>query len=420
VVACLAVVAAWSSPALGLRTTTGYQLSTTLRLRTIRLERGPQEIRVLRLRPGAVPDLATAESHFPLRKRTSAMSSEAGAVAGINGDFGTDDGVPVHMLMIDGELWTTGLMRGNAIAWSANGNVAYLGAPDLHVRAERSSGRLFRIATWNGPQADTAVSAYTARGGSLVTPPGTATPTSGDPYWCEARLTPLNDVAWSGATETAIVRRYSVVERPAPCRQTPLVVGSTHGAIVVAEREVTGHPNDVAALAVGEHFEISWKLKGWPGTQDVMGGGDILVDNGANVAPGWHSGAPHILNDNPRTAIGITQGCTDHRSLTTCAMRWMTIDGRQTSTNWSAGVRMPFLAGQLIKQGAWDAINLDGGGSTTMWVRDPNVAYCQIYPVVPGCLVNRPASSATGQERPIREAAVVLPSADPGTPSGLR
>ena len=115
-VAGIAVVAALSSPALGVRTTAAYPLSRSVRLRTVRLERGPQEIRILKLRQAAVPDLQTADTHFPLRKRTSAMSVDAGALAGINGDFGTDDGLPVHMLMIDGELWTTGIMAGNAIA----------------------------------------------------------------------------------------------------------------------------------------------------------------------------------------------------------------------------------------------------------------------------------------------------------------
>jgi phosphodiester glycosidase len=418
-VAALSVVAALSSPAVGVKTSASYPLSNTLRLQTIRLERGPQEIRVLKLRAGAVPDLATADSHFPLRKRTSAISSGAGALAGINGDFGTNDGLPVHMLMIDGELWTTGIMNGNAIAWSADGNTAYLGTPDLHIQAQTKTHRLFRVKTWNGPQDDAAVSGYTARGGTVVIPPGLASPTSTDPHWCEARLAPLSGLSWASPKETAITRRYQVVDQPDPCPQTSLSVGSTTGAVVVAERFTSGIANKVRSLAVGDRFQIRWKLKGWPGTQDVMGAGDVLVDKGVNVAPGWHSGAPHIYDENPRTAIGITQGCPDQDPLTVCEMRWMTIDGRQTSTNWSAGVRMPFLANQLIKQGSWDAINLDGGGSTTMWVSAINAAYCQIYPVVPGCLVNRPASTATGQERPIRQAAIVLPGADPGTPPGL-
>jgi hypothetical protein len=55
-----------------------------------------------------------------------------------------------------------------------------------------------------------------------------------------------------------------------------------------------------------------------------------------------------------------------------------------------------------------------------MWVRDTNPSYCQLYPVVGGCVVERPASSASGGERSIRSAIVVLPGEDPGTPQGLK
>jgi Phosphodiester glycosidase len=419
-IAALTVVAAMASSASGARISTSFTLSPTLRLKAIRVTRGPQEIRVLRLLPGAVPDIATAAQQFPLRKRTSAMSSDAGALAGVNGDFGTDDGRPVHMLMIDGELWTTGLLPGKAVAWSNSGDRAFVGAPDLRMKASSRTGNLFSISSWNALQADGSVSAYTARGGSTVTPPGVASPGVTDPIWCEARLEPISGLAWTGAGMKRIGRRYKVADQPQPCLQTPLAVGSTSGAVVVAERYTPGVSNPVEALSVGQRVRLTWQLVGWPGATDVTGGGDILVANGANVAPHYYSGAPHILDENPRTAIGISAGCSDVDATTSCKMAWITIDGRQATTDWSLGVRMPYVANELIRLGAWNAINLDGGGSTTMWVRDVNSAYCQIYPVVPGCLVQRPASSAAGQERPIRQADVILPGPDPGTPAGLR
>ena len=116
----------------------------------------------------------------------------------------------------------------------------------------------------------------------------------------------------------------------------------------------------------------------------------------------------------------ITVGCSDGDPATGCAFRLVTIDGRQATTNWSRGVRLPFVANELISLGSWEGMNLDGGGSTTMWVRDTNPSYCQIYPVVGGCVVQRPASSASGGERSIRSAIVVLPGEDPGTPQGLK
>ncbi len=419
-VGCLTVLAAMTSPASGARIPGSYSLSPTLKLKTLRITQGPQEIRVLTLAPGAVPDVQPAGQQFPLRKRTSAMSQGAGALAGMNGDFGTNDGRPVHMLMVDGELWTTGLLPGNAVAWSSDGSRAYVGDPDLRMNVIGAAGPLFSISSWNALHDDSSVSAYTARGGTVVTPPGVTTPSPNDPKWCEARLEPLSGLAWAGSARTTIARRYKVIEQPEPCPKTPLAVGATAGAVVVAARYATGTSNPVIGLSTGDRVRIRWRLAGWPGAVDVVGGGDLLVDKGANIAPRYYSGAPHILDYNPRTAIGITKGCSDVDTATACRMNWITVDGRQATTDWSRGVRMPFVADELIHLGSWNAVNLDGGGSTAMWVRDVDPAYCQIYPVVGGCLVQRPASTAPGNERPIRQSEVVLPAADAGTPTGLR
>jgi hypothetical protein len=249
-------------------------------------------------------------------------------------------------------------------------------------------------------------------------PPGVASPTRSDPRWCEARLEPTSGLMWAGSARTTITRRYEVSAQPDPCAQTPLGVWTTSGAVVVAQRYKKGTTNPVKSLTPGDHIRVTWRLGGWPGVVDVVGAGDVLVDRGTNVAPDYSSGAPKILNYQPRTAIGISAGCSDVDLSTRCQMSWITVDGRQVSSGWSKGVRLPFLANELIRSGSWNALNLDGGGSTTMWVRDTDPAYCQIYPNGGGCLVQRPASTAT--ERPVRQAEVVLPSADAGTPTGLR
>jgi exopolysaccharide biosynthesis protein len=151
---------------------------------------------------------------------------------------------------------------------------------------------------------------------------------------------------------------------------------------------------------------------------DVMGASEMLVKKGNNVAPGYKPGDNYILNYNPRTAVGITKGCSDVDTTTKCRLILITIDGRQTSTGWSKGVRLPYLAQQLIRAGAYRAVNLDGGGSTTMWSKKRNTTYCESRPSVGGCLVQRPSPS-TG-ERATRSAIVVMPSGDAGTPAGLR
>ena len=88
------------------------------------------------------------------------------------------------------------------------------------------------------------------------------------------------------------------------------------------------------------------------------------------------------LRRNPRTIAGVTR---DGRLLL------VAVDGR--APGFSAGLSFEEEAATMRALGAVDAVNLDGGGSTTMTVR--------------GNVVTRP-SDATG-ERPIADALVVGP-----------
>ncbi|HXF35664.1 MAG TPA: phosphodiester glycosidase family protein, partial [Actinomycetota bacterium] len=77
-----------------------------------------------------------------------------------------------------------------------------------------------------------------------------------------------------------------------------------------------------------------------------------------------HGPDPPFYRRNPRTAVGITRGCRDADPASICRYLLVTVDGRQP--DWSRGVRFPALGALLVELGAWDALNLDGGGSTTM------------------------------------------------------
>lgn len=86
----------------------------------------------------------------------------------------------------------------------------------------------------------------------------------------------------------------------------------------------------------------------------VSGDYPVLV-NGANIGRKYlNQGGVH--DDNPRTAIGLSP---DRRYL-----YLMTIDGRQPG--YSDGAWDYETAAWLLLLGAYDGINMDGGGSTTM------------------------------------------------------
>lgn len=96
-----------------------------------------------------------------------------------------------------------------------------------------------------------------------------------------------------------------------------------------------------------------------PGTcspQDVLGGGPRLVSQSQVNVTAENFG--HETTRNPRTIFATTDRGT-----------WLfaTLDGRQPS---SAGMRLDELAEELIAMGAVEAMNLDGGGSSTMVVND--------------------------------------------------
>ncbi len=92
-----------------------------------------------------------------------------------------------------------------------------------------------------------------------------------------------------------------------------------------------------------------------PWMRDVVGGTPLLVEEGA-PAPAVEC-ASSFCNRNPRTAAGVTR---DGRGLILAV-----VDGRRTG---AAGMSLRELAALMIELGAWRALNLDGGGSSALYI----------------------------------------------------
>jgi hypothetical protein len=130
----------------------------------------------------------------------------------------------------------------------------------------------------------------------------------------------------------------------------------------------TGDPVDVLGLAIsnGDVYsdahedrsvlcisagQVQIRASDCPmGTSQALPGGRILVEGGRSVARDA-TGKLH-----PRTAVGV-----DDRSET---MWLIVVDGRQP--NYSEGVTLAELADIAVELGAQMALNLDGGGSSTL------------------------------------------------------
>jgi len=91
---------------------------------------------------------------------------------------------------------------------------------------------------------------------------------------------------------------------------------------------------------------------------DTIAGSDLLVDQGKLVAP---TGSKFDDSHPPRTAVGVTR--EGHLLL-------MTVDGRQPG--FSEGMSLQEVARFLMAHGVVEALNFDGGGSTTMAIADPH------------------------------------------------
>jgi len=128
-----------------------------------------------------------------------------------------------------------------------------------------------------------------------------------------------------------------------------------------------------------------------PGTFTAVAGTPWLVRGGvARTAADDAACAALCQRTHPRTAIGLS---ADRRWL------WVLMaEGRRPEV---PGVPLTMLAQQLLALGAHNAINLDGGGSSTLWLRGRPV-------------MNRPANEAA--ERPLANVLHVIELHDPLQP----
>lgn len=339
-------------------------------------KKGPQEIRVLTIKPsvaGAI-DVVTAKNSLPGFQRTSNMASAVGAIAAVNGDFGLPPGRPAHLFAADASLKQTSALgiNGKTFSVTQDETESFIGISRTDIDVDdATTGAKFAIDNWNdGSPSTSQVSAWTSFGGTLEEP------TNG---LCTARLLPADGPKW-GPGKVGIARAYVV--DAVQCGGAPLPLG---GGVVIGAQTGGSRAADVSDLGVGDEITLSWSLR-LPGVTEAIGGSPILLADGAIMVSADCN--TYLCSANPRTAVGIKANGD---------ILLVVIDGRQPG--WSKGMTQIQEARYLKSLGAVDALNLDGGGSSTMVVRD--------------VVKNRPSD---GNERAVSSAIVILPGADPDEP----
>jgi hypothetical protein len=308
---------------------------------------------------------------LPGLETTTSMSVRRAAVVAVNGDFFLGDGRPVHLFAEDGELARSASDRGRGFAVTADEKRSYVGYLDLLTAVTGpDEERLSVERVNNGPAIAGERALHTDVGRSLEVPPVQR---------CTARFRSAGPPALTaaGRVELPLVTSGPACADPAP-------PGDGEAVLTAAPFE------PLPIWAVGSAARWDWHLEGWPGVLDVMGGNPSLVSQAALVEAELE-GEGAFYQRNPRTAVGFT---ADGKALI------VVVDGRQAG--FSAGVTLRELAELMRSLGAVEALNLDGGGSTVMTVN--------------GVAVSRPSA---GIERPVANAVLVLPGADPGEADGV-
>ncbi|MFD1831899.1 phosphodiester glycosidase family protein [Streptomyces desertarenae] len=153
----------------------------------------------------------------------------------------------------------------------------------------------------------------------------------------------------------------------------------------------------LAALSPGTAVSWEYALRTADGTEaphTAVGGRGVLVVDGE---PQNWDGRPNNTPA-PRTAVGFSEDGT--------TLHVLTVDGRQAA---SGGVTLTELALMMDELGAHNALNLDGGGSSTLVAREPGSDALQVE--------NSPSD---GSEREVPNGLAVTAPDGSGRPAGLR
>jgi hypothetical protein len=349
-------------------------------------ERGPVRINVLELDSALVHGVLS-NNRIAGRERVSSMGRRVGAVAGVNGTYFGPSGDPVGVLAIDGTLLSepndgrSALVLGGGTASVGairfSGAVTVNGVERLIDGVERTRGL---------------VPACGGRGGDVPTSRPNAVLTCTD----SSELVLLSPAYGArppreGGVE-AVLRGGTVAAVRAPGsgpvpRDGLLLTGTGDAARFLRNAALPRSRAEIrlTLTSAGRPLELAAQTL-------VVGAGPRLLRAGRVAVTARTEGfaplqAPafygsFVADRNPRTLAGVR---ADGKLLL------VTVDGRRPG--WSTGMTLPEAARLMRSLGARDALNLDGGGSTTMTVR--------------GEVVNRP--SDPGGERRVSNGVFALP-----------
>ena len=350
-------------PTAGLLGDGGFRdVAPGLAVRQDLLPEGPLAIHVVRVERrrsdlGVHPTLALGRriGLSPLGTQLGRLPRSLGRpVAAINGDFYATEneafpGDPRGLFIHDGELVSAPTER--ECLWLDPQGGPHAGLVQSRFSLTWPGGETTLLGLNESPDKSPAVLYTAAIGGAFPAAEALVLEPAGPGPWLPLRI---------GETYKA---------RPVTGRRT--LDAQTLGLVVSPELERLRQrlsPDAVLTIRTRTQPELV-------GTTTALGGGPVLVRGGrAQPATAFKSNERH-----PRSAFGW-----DAQSYFLAV-----VDGRQPG--WSMGLTLPQFASYLARLGCEEAINLDGGGSTEVWLE--------------GEILNRPCQ---GRERPTATALAIL------------
>jgi len=329
--------------------------AATVEQRSFSTPAGPVAVTVLRVdlrQPGVEVRPALGGETVMEKARPSTIAQRAGASAAINGGFFAREGPPLGMLVIDGE-WIKHPIAGRTVLGLTQDGKVLMERLFLRAAAAFPQVGTIEVDALNQRHvAEGEVVLFTRRWGP------------------EAPARPHNvKVAISSQQ---VVERVDTSGGPLPIPEGGSVLSATGGK---ARALAQAQPGTTVEISLG-------CTPPWKDLKHALGGGPRLVAGGRKYctaeAEGFRGDVKYGRAE--RSAVGVD---AEGRLLLVAA-------------SGSQGMTLDELASTMLKLGAVDAMNLDGGSSSAL--------------IVNGQLAGRPSS---GWERPVSNALLVfLPAAD--------
>jgi hypothetical protein len=303
----------------------------------------PRTIHVVRWNPAggivAKPELGggTIYEADPTigRETLSQMVKRTGAIGGINADFFPFTGDPLGLMVRDGELLSLPYPGRSVFAWGPGG--AFAGIATGRLEATLPGFAPIPINTFNAEVPADSVGLHSASAGIARA----KTPN---------RHAVLKIVGGDWKVGSTVQFEVETVAAESPAQSIP-----GDRAILTGTGNKLGN---IAGLRPGQRISVPLVQQGfdWTKVNQAVAGGPNLVTGGtlALDAAAQSFNADFADKRHPRTAIGKTA---------TGEIWLVAIDGRQ---GFSVGASLEELAKVMQRLGCMDAINLDGGGSTTL------------------------------------------------------